>query len=133
MEPALIVQALGITIAAIIGIAQYSSRAATKAMKEELKLDIEIREKFEPDCDEYKIINQRIDELFKLSYQNSGSRFQIHNWDDLLIGGSLIAISSYLTLWLIEQNNYWAALSAFMVVVGFGMVPDAFKPEVADE
>lgn len=52
MDWTLLVQALGISVTAILGIASYSSRQSIKRMKEELILDLDIHGKLEPESED---------------------------------------------------------------------------------
>jgi len=54
MNLTLVIQAIGVTIAAIVAIHQYSSRLPLKRLKEELKLDLEIRDKMPTDSEYYE-------------------------------------------------------------------------------
>lgn len=134
MDSALVIQALGITITAILGIASYSSRSSIKRLKEELKLDLEILEKLEQRSENHNLLTKKIGELFELIYKSDQKqKFHIYNWDDLLIGGGLTAFSMYFTLYALERESLWSLLAAFFVIVGLGMIPDAFKPSEDDE
>lgn len=129
MNWTLVIQTLGITVTAILGILPYTSRLNIKKMKEELKLDLEIRDKMPPDSLDYLLVSARIKELVDALYMDSSKkRFHIYNWDDILIGVPLAAFSTYFTLMLIDDRNYWGMATAFMAVAGLGMIPDAFKP-----
>ena len=130
MNWTLVIQAIGVTIAAIVAIHQYSSRLPLKRLKEELKLDLEIRDKIPADSEDYVLVSTRIKELVDSLYKDQlmPKFLNIYNWDDLLMGASLAAFSTYFTLFFIEDNSYWGLATAFMAVVGFGMIPDAFKP-----
>lgn len=129
MNWTLVIQAIGVTVAAIVAIHQYSSRLPLKRLKEELKLDLEIRDKIPADSEDYMLVSTRIKELVDSLYKNQPKAkfLNIYNWDDLLIGASLAVFSTYFTLLFIEDHNYWGLATAFMAVVGFGMIPDAFK------
>lgn len=131
MNWALLVQTFGVVVAAIVAIHQYSSRLPLKRLKEELKLDLEIRDKIPADSEDHLLVSARIKELLDTLYKEHSKPkfFNIYNWDDLLIGASLAGFSTYLTLLFVEDHNYWGLATAFMAVVGFGMIPDAFKPE----
>lgn len=134
MNWTLVIQAIGVTIGAIVAIHQYSSRLPLRRLKEELKLDLEIREKISTDDDDYAFVSARIKELVAALYNEPPKpKFNIYNWDDLTIGASLAAFSTYFTLLFIQDHSYWGLATAFMAVVGLGMIPDAFKPEDPSE
>lgn len=129
MNWTLVIQAIGVTIGAIVAIHQYSSRLPMRRLKEELKLDLEIRDRIPTESDDFALVSARIKELVTILYNEpSKPKFNIYNWDDLTIGASLSALSSYFTLLFIQDHSYWGLATAFMIVVGFGMIPDAFKP-----
>lgn len=134
MNWTLVIQAIGVTVGAIVAIHQYSSRLPLKRLKEELKLDLEIRDKLHTDSEEYVLVSSRIKELVDslYKYQPTPKFLNIYNWDDLLIGASLAVFSTYFTLLFIEDRSYWGLATAFMAVVGLGMIPDAFKATEAN-
>ena len=128
MNWTLLIQAIGVTIGAIVAIHQYSGRLPLRRLKEELKLDLEIRDKIPENNNDYALVSARINELIDALYNESPKpKFNIYNWDDLTIGASLVAFSTYFTLLLIQDHSYWGLATAFMAVVGCGMIPDAFK------
>lgn len=126
-------KAIGILVTLILGIAQLRSKHPTQELKDALKDDLAILEKMKPDDFGYDLVKAHVKTGILATYAIDRKRwYHVYNWDDLFIGGAIAGIFTYWTLVHIEQSNHWGFLTAFCAVVGFGIVPDAFKQE-ADE
>ncbi|MBC3767459.1 hypothetical protein [Neptunicella marina] len=128
MDWDIFIKAIGILVTLILGIAQLRAKHPTQALKDALKDDLEILNKMKPEDYGYKIVQSHIKLGILATYTVSRKRwYYVYNWDDLFIGGSIAGIFTYWTLVLIEQGNFWGFMTAFCAIVGFGMIPDAFK------
>lgn len=126
-------KAIGILVTLILGAAKLFSKHPTQELKDNLKDDLEILGKMNPGDFGYEIVESHVKRGIVATYTIERKRwYHIYNWDDLFIGGSIAGIFTYWTIVHIQQTSHWGFLTSFFAVVGFAMIPDAFKLEIAE-
>jgi hypothetical protein len=123
-------KALAILVALTLGIAKLMPKHPTQMLKEALKDDLEILSKLSPDDFGYDIVKNHVKIGITATYTVDRKRwYHVYHWDDLLIGFSIAGIFTYWTIFHIESSNSWGVFTAFIAIVGYAMIPDAFKEE----
>ena len=133
MNGEIFIQAMGILVTLILGIAQLRTKHPTQALKDALKDDLDILNKMKPDDFGYKIVQDHVKLGIISTYTvDRKHRFHIYNWDDLLIGAFIAGFFTYWSLIHLEQGSNWGFLTAFFAIVGFSMIPDAFQKNIEE-
>lgn len=133
MDWSILLKALAILVTLTLGIAKLMPKHPTQKLKDALKDDLEILSELSPEDFGYEIVKNHVKIGITATYTIDRKRwYHVYHWDDLLIGLSLAGIFTYWTLIHIESSNNWGFLTAFFAVVGYGMIPDAFKEDQED-
>ncbi|MEC7691686.1 MAG: hypothetical protein VYE47_12850 [Pseudomonadota bacterium] len=134
MDWDILLKAIAILVTLSLGIAKLQPQHPEKRLKEALKDDLEILSKLKPEDYGYDIVKRRVDIGIRDTYTVVHKRwYHVYHWDDLAIGLSFAGIFTYWTLIHIENSNLWGLLTGFLAVVGYAIIPDAFKEEVSKD
>ena len=134
MDWSIFLKVIGIVIGLIFSIAKFMPKHPTQQLKDCLKDDLEILSKMSPEDFGFNIVKSHVKRGVLATYTVDRKRwYHVYNWDDLLIGASFAGIFTYWTIFNIESSNNWGFLTALFAIVGYGMIPDAFKEEKEEE
>lgn len=134
MKPEIILQAVGLVVGAIFSLLQV--RNAVHGSRSTLKTDLEILKLLDPADPNHALVRAHVTESMHKIYPNQAAGataggFKVYNWQRFIIGITFSLIFSIITLYLLREGfSWWALITGFFAVGGFGNLFMAFDPNV---
>jgi hypothetical protein len=134
MKPEIILQAVGLVVGAIFSLLQV--RNAVHGSRSTLKTDLEILKLLDPTDPNHALVRAHVTESMRKIYPNqvagaTASGFKIYNWPQFFIGITFSLVFSAITLYLLRDGfSWWALMTGFFAVGGFGNLFMAFDPNL---
>jgi hypothetical protein len=130
MKWELILQAVGLTVGAVLSIIQL--RNLTPGSRSTLKTDLEILRLLEPSDANYPIVKAVVDRSVTRIYpalsQATKGTLKVTSWRNLYYGVFCVLVYVSWTLQNFSHGfSWWGVVTSFFVLVGFNMVINAFN------